>query len=136
MSSMAILRRLAVLSLLVTGLGMLLKPWFPRYVVEGRSMLRAYAPGDRLIAERLTYKRRRPRPGDAVVVRQPGAGSRPDLKRIAAVPGSRVTVRGEDHVLGPDEWFVIGDNLDESADSRQLGPVSSRDIVGRVWFRY
>jgi hypothetical protein len=31
---------------------------------------------------------------------------------------------------------VLGDNLDESTDSRDLGPVKRQDIAGRVWFRY
>jgi signal peptidase I len=104
-----------------------------RYEVEGRSMLRAYAPGERLVVERLSYRLRSPRIGEVVVQRR---GGRLDLKRIAAGPGARVVVRGQDIVLGADEWFVLGDNLAESVDSRQLGPVQTRDIVGRVWFRY
>jgi signal peptidase I len=107
-----------------------------RYVVEGRSMLRAYAPGDRLVVEGLTYGLRPPRAGEVVVVRQPGADGRLDLKRLTAGPGARVVVRGEERVLGQDEWFVLGDNVSESTDSRDLGPVPRQDIVGRVWFRY
>ena len=107
-----------------------------RLTVEGDSMLRAFRPGDRLLLESLTYRRRPPRIGEVVVVRQSGGGERLDLKRSVAGPGSTVTVRGEACVLGPDEWFVLGDNLDESTDSRQLGPVSRQDIVGRVWCRY
>lgn len=107
-----------------------------RYRVEGRSMLSAYAPDDRLVVETLTYGRRAPRVGEVVVVRQPGGRGRLDLKRVFAGPGARVTVRGESYVLGKDEWFVVGDNLDESADSRQLGPVRRGDIVGRIWMRY
>ena len=99
-------------------------------------MLRAYAPGDRLLVERLTYRLREPRVGDAVIVRQPGTDGRLDLKRIAAAPGGTVTVRGEPAVLGYHEWFVLGDNLAESTDSRTLGPVKRDDIVGRVWRRY
>lgn len=99
-------------------------------------MLRAYAPGDRLIVEALTYRLRSPRVGEVVVVRQAGASGRLGLKRIAAGPGAQVTVRGEEWYLGNDEWFVQGDNLSESTDSRRLGPVSRRDIAGRVWFRY
>jgi signal peptidase I len=111
-------------------------PLLRRYVVEGRSMLRAYAPGDRLLVERLTYRLREPRVGDAVVLRQPGTDGRLDLKRIAAAPGSAVTVRGEPIVLGYHDWYVLGDNLAESADSRTLGPVKRADIVGRVWRSY
>ena len=122
------------LGLLLGGLvsGRLLR----RYVVEGRSMLQAYAPGNRLVVEGVSYRLRLPRIGEVVVVRQPGTNGRLDLKRIAAKPGAEVTVRGATDFLGQDEWYVLGDNLDESTDSRELGPVRTKDIVGRVWFRY
>jgi signal peptidase I len=122
------------LGLLLGGLvsGRLLR----RYVVEGRSMLQAYAPGNRLVVEGVSYRLRPPRIGEVVVVRQPGTNGRLDLKRVAAKPGAEVTVRGATDFLGNDEWYVLGDNLDESTDSRELGPVRTKDIVGRVWFRY
>jgi signal peptidase I len=107
-----------------------------RYVVDGESMLRAYRPGDHLLVEGVTYRLRPPRPGEVVVVRQPGSAGRDDLKRVYAGPGATVYVRGEERTLGPDEWFVIGDNLEASSDSRSLGPVSRGDIMGRVWRRY
>lgn len=37
--------------------------------------------------------------------------------------------------LGEDEYFVMGDNRDESLDSRSFGPVARSEIVGRVWVR-
>ena len=107
-----------------------------RYVVDGRSMLRAFSPGDRLLVERVSYRLRAPRVSEAVVVRQRGVEGRPDLKRIAAGPGMNVEVRGANHLLGRDEWYVLGDNMDESTDSRLLGPVKTRDVIGRVWFKY
>jgi signal peptidase I len=107
-----------------------------RHVVEGRSMLRAYTPGQRLVVESLTYRLRPPRVAEAVVVRQPGTNGRLDLKRIVAGPGAEVTVRGATDFLGKDEWYLLGDNLDESTDSRDLGPVKTQDILGRVWFGY
>jgi len=99
-------------------------------------MLRAFAPGDRLVVENVTYRFRAPRIGEVVVVRQEDSNGRLDLKRIAARPGAEVTVRGAPDFLGHDEWYMLGDNLDESTDSRELGPVRTRDIAGRVWFRY
>jgi signal peptidase I len=125
----------AVLGLGVIAAGLIGGRLVRRYAVEGRSMLRAYAPCDRLVVEGLTYRFRAPRIGEVVVVRQPGA-DRLDLKRIAAGPGAEVTVRGQPDFLGQDEWYVLGDNLDESTDSRDLGPVRTSDIAGRVWFRY
>ena len=98
-------------------------------------MLRAFAPGDRLLVEGVTYRLRQPRIGEVVVVQRPGS-DRLDLKRIAAGPGAEVTVNGRPDFLGRDEWYVLGDNLDESTDSRQLGPIKTEDILGRVWRKY
>ena len=36
---------------------------------------------------------------------------------------------------GPEEYFVLGDNRQDSQDSRVFGPVDRRLILGRVWFR-
>lgn len=99
-------------------------------------MLPAYQPGERLIAEAFTYVLRQPRLGEVVIVEQPEAQGRRDLKRIAAGPGMMVTVRGESVTLAKDEWFVLGDNFEGSTDSRSLGPLRRADIKGRVWFRY
>lgn len=104
-----------------------------RVVVEGRSMLPAYSPGQRLVVSRFAYLLRPPREGDVVAVRR---GRRLDLKRVTAVPGDRILVLGYERVLGRDEWFVMGDNLAESTDSRHYGPVRRRDILGKVWFAY
>ena len=124
----------ATSAFLTTALALLTLRLVKRYAVDGRSMLRAYAPGDRVLVERLTYRLRPPRPGDVVVLRQPDG--RQDIKRIAAGPGAVVMAGAEERVLGDDEWFVLGDNLSESTDSRTLGPVKTSEIVGRVWRKY
>lgn len=104
-------------------------------------MLRAYKPGDCLLVESLSYRFRAPRIGEVVVVRWPALSRPPyapqlDLKRIGASPGLEVEMQGARQTLGDGEWYVLGDNLGESEDSRTLGPVKMADIVGRVWFRY
>jgi signal peptidase I len=38
--------------------------------------------------------------------------------------------------LGPDEYFLMGDNRANSLDSRSFGPISAGQIVGRVVLRY
>lgn len=45
--------------------------------------------------------------------------------------------RGERQiVIGPTEYFLVGDNRPHSHDSRAFGPVPRENIVGRVFLRY
>jgi signal peptidase I len=39
-------------------------------------------------------------------------------------------------LLGPNEYFVSGDNRPYSSDSRAWGPIQKSDIVGKAFFRY
>ena len=34
-------------------------------------------------------------------------------------------------LLGPDEYFLLGDNSSVSTDSRQIGPIQARRLFGR-----
>jgi nickel-type superoxide dismutase maturation protease len=89
-----------------------------RVVVAGRSMLPAFEPGDRL----LVIPGWSVRPGQVVAVRDPHDRSRILIKRVRALVGSRVDVRG--------------DNPAESTDSRQFGLVPRSALAGRVIYRY
>lgn len=37
--------------------------------------------------------------------------------------------------LGPDDYYVLGDNRTQSLDSRTFGPVHFADIIGKTWLR-
>ena len=103
-----------------------------RITVRGRSMAPALLPGERLLFDRLAYVGDRPRAGDVVLVAHP---LRPELhivKRLAGVPGDTLGA----HTLGRAEYWVLGDNADESTDSREFGPVRRRDLLGRAWVRH
>jgi signal peptidase I len=98
---------------------------------------------------------RKPRQGDIVVFIYPRERDKDFIKRIVAVEGQTVEVRGttvlvdgkpfddgharwvkRDHgdfgpyTVPPDHVFVMGDNRDESYDSRFWGPVPMSDIKG------
>jgi len=96
-----------------------------RYVVDGPSMEPAYRAGDRLLVNRLAYRRHRPSAGDVVVLRDPEHPERVLVKRVA------LDVR-----CGETDAYVLGDNAGASRDSRTFGPVPIDRIIGRVWFRY
>ncbi len=100
-----------------------------RYVVEGPSMEPAFRAGEHLLVDRLAYRRRTPRVGEVVVLRDPERPDRYLLKRIATAPPMQpAPQRGQ--------YFVLGDNAAVSRDSRAFGPVAREQIIGRVWRRY
>ncbi len=107
-----------------------------RVTVSGWSMYPAVRPGERALFDRLAYIRSRPRRGDVVLAKHP---ARPELrlvKRIAAAPGEAVTAGGEEGVLARDEYWLLGDALASSTDSRQLGMFRRQDILARGWLVY
>jgi signal peptidase I len=96
--------------------------WFP-VRVEGTSMLPTLHPEDFLAVR--APRRGEPLAGQLVVIR---AGDIETVKRVMTAP--------PDRALGPDEFWVEGDNRSGSTDSRVTGPVARDAIVGIVRARY
>ncbi len=133
---------------------------FQNYVVEGQSMLNTLFPGERLIVSRISYIVGRPARGDVIVLQYPLDPGRDFVKRIIGLPSETVAIVGgqvfingrplppETYVvypshadmaplqLGPDEYFVMGDNRAGSSDSRTWGPLPARRIIGKAWLIY
>jgi len=136
----------------------------PRFYVEGRSMQPNFYDGQRLIVSRVNYLFGNPGRGDIIVFQVPGKpeSDPPLIKRVIGLPGETVTIRDtlvyvngvqldepyikepcdkyhcEDNSweLGPDEYFFMGDNRNNSNDSRRFGPVSHEYIIGEALIRY
>lgn len=89
--------------------------------VTGSSMVPTLKPGDRLLVESWSYRRRAPRVGEVVVAPDPRATSRELLKRVAAVQGRQVTLRGDSA---------------KSTDSRRFGSVPVSQVRARAAVRY
>ena len=132
--------------------------------VDGRSMMNTLHDGDNLIVEKLSYRFGDPERFDIIVFRPYENEKEYYIKRIIGLPGETVqidengkiyingevleenygaeTIRSAGRAskpitLGEDEYFVMGDNRNNSKDSRSedVGNVSRSQIIGRAWVR-
>ena len=134
-----------------------------RTEVMGTSMAPTLADGDQLIVEKVSYYFSDPQRYDIIVFPYPEDPQKHYIKRIIGLPGETVQIvdgyvyiNGEpldEHygnevmnnagvattpiVLGDDEYFVLGDNRNNSEDSRYaaVGNIKRSDISGRAWLR-
>jgi len=130
------------------------------FIVEGASMDPTFSTNQFLIVDRLTYRFDSPQRGDVIVFEYPLDPSKYYIKRIIGLPGETINIR-DGHVfvtasgtpavelnepyvnplhashddfstvLGPTDYFVMGDNRAESSDSRLWGPLEAKYIIGR-----
>ncbi|MFF4831364.1 S26 family signal peptidase [Streptomyces sp. NPDC001315] len=134
---------LSLVLLLVLALG-----WIRRRMVvitvKGVSMRPTLGAGDVLIGHRVRTSRLRS--GQIVVLQKPNPGAdwatwtwpeQPGhfmIKRLAAVPGDPVPVAARARLgrgpVPPGSVVVLGDNLQESVDSREIGYVPLERVVG------
>ena len=129
----------------------------------GVSMEPVLYNGQEVLINRLSYRFSSPKRGDIIAFLPNGnQNSHYYLKRVVGLPGETIQIVGgyvtidgvpleEDEaydkiadagiadaevLLGNDEFFVLGDNRNNSEDSRSgnIGPVSKKTIAGKVWF--
>ena len=134
-----------------------------RTVVIGDSMENTLQDGDNQITDKLTYRFMEPKRFDIVVFPFKDNKNQLLIKRIIGLPGETVQIMNgkvyingyelnENYgnaiiesaglaenpiVLGEDEYFVLGDNRNNSQDSRfeSVGNIHRSDLIGRAWIR-
>jgi signal peptidase I len=123
--------------------------------VDGASMQPGLHTDEYVLVNKMAYLFHPPQRGDVIVFHYPLDTSKDFIKRIIGIPGDTitttsdtVTVNGqilhEPYIstpfnfdsntwkLGPGEFFVMGDNRDNSLDSRTWGPLNRSYIVGKA----
>ncbi len=134
--------------------------------VKGTSMENTLMDGDNLFVDKISYRFRDPERFDIIVFPFRYEDKVFYVKRIIGLPGETVQIdeqgniyidgeileetygkevirpefigrAAEPVVLGEDEYFVMGDNRNNSSDSRTevVGNINRKDIIGKVWIR-
>ncbi len=130
-----------------------------RTVVDGGSMETTLYDGDNLILDKISYRFSDPKRYDIVVFPVEDDFY---IKRVIGLPGEtvdiidgKVWIDGEELAsdtfgkepieypgliempvtLGEDEYFCMGDNRNNSTDSRDIGPIARDRLEGKIWIR-
>ena len=134
-----------------------------RTEVSGSSMETTLSDKDQLIVDKMTYRFRDPKRYDIVVFPYQYQDNTYYIKRIIGLPGETVQIlsgmvyidgmRLDEHygnemmenpgiaeeplTLDENEYFVLGDNRNNSSDSRasDVGLIHRKDLIGRAWIR-
>ncbi len=136
-----------------------------RTEVIGDSMNNTLYNGDNLILNKISYRFHEPERYDIVVFPFRDGSKKNYIKRVIGLPGEtirlssdgKIYINGEELTddvyglevfekagnaaspitLGDDEYFVMGDNRNNSEDSRfdVVGKVKRSEIIGKVWIR-
>ncbi len=122
------------------------------------SMVPTVRSGDYLLIKTFAYASSSPQRGDIIAFRFPPNPKQTYLKRVVGIGGDSITIKNHQVILNGDpltedftehtyrraprpeqRWqvpqgylFVLGDNRDNSADSRLWGFVSESAVVGKV----
>jgi signal peptidase I len=131
------------------------------YRVDGRSMQPTLQDQQYILVNRAAYLFHPPERGDVIVFVYPLDPTQDYVKRVIGIPGDHVQVEQDgtvivngvtlqepyitpssdpyiptDLVLGPNQYFVLGDNRGDSSDSRVWGPVPRQNIIGKALLIY
>ncbi|GAC1568015.1 MAG: signal peptidase I [Ktedonobacteraceae bacterium] len=131
--------------------------------VDGMSMEPTLHKQEYIIVDKAAYLFHPPSRGDVIVFEYPLNLQVDYVKRIIAIPGDIISIVGEkvtidgvtlsepyvnpadpfnpyppiiNRIVGPNDYFVMGDNRGNSSDSRQWGFVPLQNIIGKAIFIY
>ena len=154
-----IVLRVTITLLIVVGIKTYLVQAFR---MSSDSMAPTLVKGDRLFVDKRIYRRLQPQRGDIVVYLPPAKSGRKYLQRIVGLPTETIEIKGgmifingvsleglpyqnihyqntgnyakvgQSVKIPSDSYFILGDNSPSSMDSRYLGFIPRKNILGKV----
>ena len=154
-----LLREIVETVLLTAAIFLVVNAATGRFRIEGTSMEPNLHNGEYVLIDKVSYLLHPPERGDVVVFTPPTNENKDYIKRVIGLPGDIVEIRGgqvyvngfaldepylisptnsSDQVIHVEEgrYFVLGDNRNNSSDSRSFGSITPQSIVGRAWLVY
>jgi signal peptidase I len=150
-----IVETLVLTAIILVGVRVLVQ----NYKVEGFSMVPTLADGQYLLINKVGMHFHQPQRGEIIVFEYPLDTSKSFVKRVIGVPGDTVEVQDQHTIVDgkalkepyingaengfyprtvvpPGEYFVMGDNRNNSSDSRAWGMLPEKDVIGMAWVSY
>ena len=154
------IRQILITLIVATGIFFLVSTTVHSFIVVGSSMEPGLQSGQRLLVSKITYYFHEPERGDVIVFDPPNNASIAYIKRIIALPGESIEIEEgivyihnsndvfpsdepyikalplrpfERDIIPDGEYFTLGDNRNNSGDSRRGWLVPRENIIGKAW---
>ena len=132
------------------------------FIVDGNSMEPNFHNKDYLMVDKISYRFKQPQRGDVIIFHPPNS-SIYYIKRIIGLPGDKVMIENDNifiynkqnpegvelkepyladntktmnnitQTLQENEYYVLGDNRENSSDSREFGPITKSRFAGKAF---
>lgn len=150
---------------LAVAIFLLVQAFATKAIVDGSSMEPNLSHGQKILVNKVSYLFSGPDRGDIIIFDPPVFSENDYIKRVIGLPGEFVEIKNgtvyihqadgnimtldesayiadspnytyTSEVIPENNYFVLGDNRNNSGDSHYGWFVSRADIVGKAWFSY
>jgi signal peptidase I len=156
---MKILREIGITILIAVAVFVCLQFTVQSYTVVMSSMEPNVHEGECIMVNKVSYHSSGPQRGEVIIFNPPFESEYPFIKRVIGLPGETVEIKDEkvfidgipleeEYIMAPpnytmpatevpeNEYFVLGDNRNNSNDSHNSWTVPRDNIIGKAWFIY